>query len=59
MDETPKIFEMLLERSLLLTSKKSVTVQTSGSEKKHETIVLTVAADGFMLLPMNYLYRKN
>ena len=55
MDETPKIFEMLLERSLVLTSKKSVTVQTSGFEKRHETVVLTVAADGFMLLPMNYL----
>ena len=55
MDETPKIFEMLLERSLALTSKMSVTVQTSGSEKRHETVVLTVAADGFMLLPINYL----
>ena len=33
------------------TGKKSVTIQTSGSEKKHEIVVLTVGADGFILPP--------
>ena len=31
---------------------KSVTIRTSGSEKRHVTVVLTVAPDGFILPPM-------
>ena len=29
-----------------------MTIRTSGSEKRHVTVVLTVAADGFILPPM-------
>ena len=31
------------------TGKKSVTIRTSGFEKRYVTVVLTVAADGFIL----------
>ena len=31
---------------------KSVTIRTSGSEKRQVTVALTVAADGFILPPM-------
>ena len=29
-----------------------MTIRTSGSEKRHMTVVLTVAADGFILPPL-------
>ena len=40
------------EESLVQKSQKSVTIRTSGSEERHVTVVLTVPADGFILLPM-------
>ena len=43
---------MVPEKSLMQKGQKSVKIRTSGSEKKHRTVVLTVAADGFMLPPM-------
>ena len=52
MDETPVFFDMVPEKSLVQKSQKSVTIRTSGSEKRHVTVVLTVAADGFILPPM-------
>ena len=52
MDETPVFFDMVPEKSLVQKSYKSVTIQASGSEKKHVTVVLAVATDGFILPPM-------
>ena len=52
MDETSVFFDMVHERSLVPRGKKSVTTRTSGSEKRHVTVILTVAADGFILPPM-------
>ena len=52
MDETPVSFYMVPERSLTQKGQKSVTIRTSGSEKRHVTVVLTVAADGLILPPM-------
>ena len=50
--KTPVFFDMVPEKSLVQKSQKSVTIRTSGSEKRHVTVVLTVAADGFILPPM-------
>ena len=52
MDKTPVFFDMVPEKSLVQKGQKSVTIRTSGSEKRHVTVVLTVAADGFILPPM-------
>ena len=52
MDKTPVIFDMMPEKSLLEKGQKSVAIQTPGSEKRHVTVVLTVAADGSILPPM-------
>ena len=42
MDETPVFFDMVPEKSLVQKGQKSVTIKTSGSEKRHVTVVLTV-----------------
>ena len=52
MDETPLFFDMVPEKSLVRKTQKLMTIRTSGSEKKQVTVVLTVAADGFILPPM-------
>ena len=52
MDKTPVFFDMVPEKSLVQKSYKSVTIQASGSEKRHVTVALTVATDGFILPPM-------
>ena len=45
MDKTPVFFDMEPEKSLMQKGQKSVIIRTSGSEKRHVTVVLTVAAD--------------
>ena len=52
MDETAVFFDMVPEKSSVQKRQKSVTIWTSGSEKRHVTVVLTVAADEFILPPM-------
>ena len=52
MDKTPVFFDMTPEKSLVRKGQKSVTIQTSGSEKRHVTVNLAVAADGFILPSM-------
>ena len=52
MDDTPVFFDMVPEKSLVQEGQKSVTIRTSRSELRHVTVVLTVAADGFILPPM-------
>ena len=50
MDETPVFFDMMPEKSVVQKGQKSVTTGTSGSEKRHVTVVLTVAAEGFIII---------
>ena len=52
MDETLALFDMIPEKSICKTSSRECIVRTSGSEKKHVTVVLSAAADGTMLPPM-------
>ena len=52
MDETPVFFDMMPERSLVPTAKNSVTIWFLGSEKRHVTVILRAAADGFIFPPM-------
>ena len=52
MDGTSVFFDRVPEESLVQQGQKSVTVRTCGYEKRHVTVVLTVAADGFILPPM-------
>ena len=51
MDETSVFFDMVPEKSLVGKIQKTVTIRTSGAEKKQVTVVLTVAADGSILPP--------
>ena len=48
MDKTPVFFEIVPEKLLVQKGQKSVTIRTSGSERRHVTVVLTAAADGFI-----------
>ena len=57
-DETPVFFDTLPEKSLVQKGQKSVTIRTSGSEKRHVTVVHTVAVDGFILPPMKIFRGK-
>ena len=52
MDETPVFFDMMPERSLVPAAKNSVTIWFLGSEKRHVTVILRAAADGFIFPPM-------
>ena len=58
MDETRIVFDIVLEKLLVQKGQKSVTIQTSGSENTHVTVVLTVAADGFILTLMIIFWGK-
>ena len=55
-DETPVFFDMVPEKSLVQKGQKSVTIRISSSENGHATVVLTVAADGF-ILPQMIVFR--
>ena len=48
---------MMPEKSLVRKGQKSMTIRTSVSEKRHVTVVLIVAADGFML-PLMIVFRE-
>ena len=52
MDEMPAFFDMIPAKSICKTGSRECIVRTSGSEKKHVTVVLSAAADGTMLPPM-------
>ena len=43
---------MVLEKLSVQKGQKLETIQTSGSEKRHVTVVLTVAANRFILPPI-------
>ena len=50
--ETPVFFDIRSNKTLDIKGTKTVKVQTTGSEKRHVTLVLTVTASGEMLPPM-------
>ena len=52
MDKMPVFFDMVLYKSFAKKGSKSSNVRTSGCEKKHLTVVLTIAACGDILPPM-------
>ena len=60
MDETSVFFDMVPVKSLVQKGQKLVAIRTSGFEKRHVTVVLTVAADRFILPPMIiFRYKTN
>ena len=58
MDETPVFFDMVPNKSFARKGSKSVTVRTSGCEKKHVTVALTIAACGDILQSMTIFPSK-
>ena len=52
MDEMPIFFDMVPNSSFAKKGSKLVTVRTSGCEKKHVVIVITIVACGDILPPM-------
>ena len=52
MNKSPVFFDMVPEKSLVQKCQKSVAIRTSGPEKRQVTVILIVAADGFILPPM-------
>ena len=52
MDETPAYFNLVPNQSIDRVGAKSCIIWTTGAEKRHITIVLTVTASGSMLPPM-------
>ena len=52
MDETPMYFDLVPSRTIERTGAKEVLVHTTGADKRHLTVVLTVTADGKMPPPM-------
>jgi len=49
MDETPVFFDLVPNKTVSVKGSKSVIVRTSGSDKKHVTVMLAVAANGSVL----------
>ena len=52
MDETPAFFDIIPAKSICKTGSRECIVRTSGSEKKHVTVVHSATANGTMLPPM-------
>jgi len=53
MDETPAFFDMVPSKCIASKGVKECVVRTTGSEKKHLTVViLSATGDGKMLPPM-------
>ena len=52
MDETPMYFDLVPSRTIERMGEKEVLVRTTGADKRHLTVVLTVTADGKMPPPM-------
>ena len=51
MDETPMYFDMASNTTIEKKGTKSVSIRTTGAEKRHLTVVLAASADGSMLPP--------
>ena len=52
MDETPVFFDIVPGKTIEVKGKKTVRVRTTGTEKRHLTVVLSCTASGDMLPPM-------
>jgi len=52
MDETPVFFDLIPNKTVEKQGSKSVIVRSSGSEKRHVTVILAIAADGAVLPTM-------
>ena len=52
MDKTPVYFNMVPGKTIDVKGKKTIKVRTTGSEKRHITVVLACAASGEFLPPM-------
>jgi len=52
MDETPVYFDIVPGKTVDQVGTKSVCVRTTGSEKRHITVVLAVTASGDVISPM-------
>ena len=52
MDETPAFLIWCLQKSIASKGVKECVVRTTGSEKKHLTVVLSATGDGKMLPPI-------
>ena len=52
MDETPVYFDLQPGKTINKSGEKSVLIRTTGSEKRHFTVVLAVTASGDFLPPM-------
>lgn len=52
MDETPVYFDLVPGKTIDQVGVKSCVIRSTGAEKRHITVVLTVAADSTMLPPM-------
>ena len=53
MVETSWFFDMVPENTMVQKVQESVTIWTSSSEKRHVTVALTVATDGFIRCKTN------
>ena len=51
MDETPVYFDLVPRKTIDLVGVNSCVIRSTGAEKRHVTVVLSVAADGTMLPP--------
>ena len=51
MDETPVYFHLVLSKVVDKNEVKSCIVKTTGADKRHITVTLTVTANGEMLAP--------
>ena len=49
MDETPVYFDLIPSKTIDKVGAKSCIIRSTGAEKRHVTVVLTVTADGSML----------
>lgn len=58
MDETPAYFDLVPDKTVDRVGAKSCTIRSTGAEKRHITIVLTVTTNGTMLPPMMIFKRK-
>ena len=52
MDETPVYFDMVPSKTVDVKGKKTIKVRTTGSEKRHITVVLACMSSGEFLPPM-------
>jgi hypothetical protein len=57
-DETPLYFDMPTNMTIEGKGEKSVIIRTTGCEKQHCTMMLTITANGRKLLPYMIFKRK-